>query len=56
MCSALDNNELNGLLPDFSKIPNLVTLYVTFMTITFVQYWIISIIESMFLDIDHEPI
>jgi hypothetical protein len=37
MCSALDNNKLNGLLPDFSNISNLNMLYVTFITITFVN-------------------
>jgi hypothetical protein len=37
MCSTLDNNELNGLLPDFSNISNLNMLYVTFITITFVN-------------------
>ncbi len=29
----LENNELNGLLPNFSQFPNLTTLYVTFMTL-----------------------
>ncbi len=33
LCSVLENNELNGLLPDFSQFPNLTTLYVTFMTL-----------------------
>jgi hypothetical protein len=63
MCSALDNIELNGLLPDFSKIPNLVTLYVTFMTITFVTFVQLYMeISNNFnywkhiFNIDHKPI
>jgi hypothetical protein len=33
LCSVLENNELNGLLPNFSQFLNLTTLYVTFMTL-----------------------
>jgi hypothetical protein len=61
MCSALDNSKLNGLLPDFSKIPNLITLYVTFMTITLVVQLYVEILNNFnywkhIFNIDHKPI